>query len=266
MPKRPPRSTATRAARAGATLLLLALTPAAGGGGAAADTVTLEPSKDNTLFEHPTGALSNGAGEFLFAGRTLQGSNDRRRALLAFDVAANLPAGSEITGAELTLEMSLTIAGSTPVELRRLATGWGQAGSDAEGGEGGGAPAQSGDATWLHTFFDTDFWASPGGDFAAAPSASQSVGGSGTYTWGSTAAMVADVQSWLDEPASNFGWLLLGDESSVPTAKRFNSRENTDELTVPRLVLTFIPPIFADGFESGDTGAWSQVAGGTLPE
>ena len=38
--------------------------------------------------------------------------------------------------------------------------------------------------------------------------------------------MVADVQSWLDNPANNFGWLVLGDESAVLTAKRFDTRES----------------------------------------
>ena len=39
------------------------------------------------------------------------------------------------------------------------------------------------------------------------------VGAIGQYTW-SSAQMVADVQGWLDNPASNFGWLMLGDEST----------------------------------------------------
>ena len=36
--------------------------------------------------------------------------------------------------------------------------------------------------------------------------------------------MVADVQSWLDNPATNFGWLVLGDESDILTAKRFDTQ------------------------------------------
>ena len=51
-------------------------------------TVVLEPVRDNTLYEHPTGALSNGAGDSLYCGTT--SGNWRRRALLAFDVAGNL--------------------------------------------------------------------------------------------------------------------------------------------------------------------------------
>ena len=38
--------------------------------------------------------------------------------------------------------------------------------------------------------------------------------------------MVADVQGWLDNPASNFGWLMLGDETAIVTAKRFDTRES----------------------------------------
>jgi hypothetical protein len=38
--------------------------------------------------------------------------------------------------------------------------------------------------------------------------------------------MVADVQSWLNSPGSNFGWLVLGDESVAGSAKRFDTRES----------------------------------------
>ena len=83
-------------------------------------------------------------------------------------------------------------------------------------GEGDGAPATPNDATWRHRFFDTIFWTMQGGDFSATVSASQSVGGVGQYTW-SSAQMVADVQLWLDSPTSNFGWLVLGDETASAT-------------------------------------------------
>ena len=32
--------------------------------------VTFDPAADNTLYEHPNGSLSNGEGQYLFAGRT----------------------------------------------------------------------------------------------------------------------------------------------------------------------------------------------------
>ena len=67
-------------------------------------------------------------------------------------------------------------------------------------------------------------------------SGSQSVGLAGQYTW-SSPQMVADVQSWLDNPASNFGWLVLGDESAAATAKRFDTRESA---TPPVLTIQYV--------------------------
>ena len=50
--------------------------------------------------------------------------------------------------------------------------------------------------------------------------------------------MVADVQSWLDNPASNFGWLVLGDETAIATAKRFDTRESASP---PVLTIEYTP-------------------------
>ena len=121
--------------------------------------------------------------------------------------------------------MSMTPTGAVTVELHKLLADWGEGTSHAPMGEGDGAPATPNDATWRHRFFDTIFWTTQGGDFSATVSASQSVDTTGQYTW-SSAQMVADVQSWVDNAASNFGWLVLGDESEAATAKRFDTRES----------------------------------------
>ena len=105
-------------------------------------------------------------------------------------------------------------------------------------GGGGGAPATQGDATWLHTFFDTDLWQNPGGDFSDTVSASLEVAGIGSYTWGPTPEMRQDVQEWLDQPESNFGWVLVGDEDARGATKRFDSRENSAEVR-PMLTIEF---------------------------
>lgn len=212
---------------------------------AAAATIELTPIQDNTLYEVPSrtpdglGDLSNGAGSYLFAGRILNG--ELRRALIAFDIAGSLPAGATISEVAVTLQMSKTIAGATPVGLHRLLADWGEGDSQAGGEEGAGAPAQSGDATWNHTFFPTSLWMAPGGDFVGSPSSSSSVAGEGSYSWPSTPELVADVQSWLDSPSTNFGWLVVGSESSPPTAKRFNSREN--DSGEPTLSITYQAPV-----------------------
>lgn len=197
---------------------------------------TVTPSKDNTLYEYDPaeGDHSNGAGLHFFAGENAMG--ELRRGVLAFDVAA-IPAGSTITAVTLTVNMSMTPAGLRTVELHKLLADWGEGTSHAPMGEGNGAPATPNDATWRHRFFDTVFWTIEGGDFAAIVSATQSVGGIGQYTWSST-QMVADVQSWLDDPASNFGWLVLGDETAIATAKRFDTRESASP---PMLTIQYTP-------------------------
>jgi hypothetical protein len=199
--------------------------------------INIIPSKDNTLYEYDPaeGDHSNGAGFHFFAGEN--GMGELRRGVLAFDIAGNIPAGSTITAVSLTMNMSMTPAGALTVELHKLLADWGEGTSHAPMGEGDGAPATPNDATWRHRFFDTIFWTMQGGDFSATVSASQSVGGVGQYTW-SSAQMVADVQSWLDSPTSNFGWLVLGDETASATAKRFDTRESASP---PVLTIQHIP-------------------------
>lgn len=188
--------------------------------------INLMPSKDNTLYEFDPkeGDNSNGAGFYFFAGETVM--SELRRGVLAFDVAGSIPPGSIITSVTLTMNMSRTHGDTARiVELHKLLADWGEGTSHAQGEEGDGAPAMPNDATWRHRFFDTIFWSMQGGDFSAIVSASQSVGPVGQYTW-SSAQMVADVQSWVNDPASNFGWLVLGDESAAGTTKRFDTRES----------------------------------------
>src|SRR6266699_6830473 len=160
--------------------------------------------------------------------------------MLAFDIAGSIPPGSTITSASLTLNMSRTISDARIVELHKLLADWGEGTSNANAQEGQGAAATPNDATWRHRFYNTIFWTTQGGDFSATVSASQSVGGIGQYTW-SSAQMIADVQSWVNNPASNFGWLVLGDESAAGTTKRFDTRESAS------------PPVLTIEYSSGQS-------------
>jgi hypothetical protein len=204
--------------------------------------VVLTPIQDNTLYEYvdPT---SNGAGQHCFTGLT--GEPTSRRTLIAFDVHGSVPADVHIQQVVLTLNMSKTIAGPTPVSVHRVLTAWGEGDSDATGEEGTGAPAQPDDATWTHTFYDTYYWAAPGGDYDPTPSDTISVDGEGPYEWSSFHGLLTDVSGWYDGSA-NYGWILIGDESGPITAKRFDTREHPDPQVRPRLLIAFTPPCFAD--------------------
>src|SRR5207237_6519861 len=106
----------------------------------------------------------------------------------------------------------------------------------AGAGGGQGAPATSGDATWVHRFFDTTKWTTPGGDFAGAASATTDVADVGSYHW-SSPQLAADVQDSLDNASGNFGWILLAGDGAA--AQRFDSRENADASVRPALTVEF---------------------------
>lgn len=207
---------------------------------AMAETTTLVSDRDNTLYEVKDGHLSNGAGHWLFAGKTF--TSFKRRGLLHFDLSS-IPSNAVITSATLTLYHSLGQPVTSEIGLHRVLADWGEGASDPEGNEGAGIDAAAGDATWLHTFFDTALWANTGGDFEGAASATSLVGPDlGFYSW-SGAGLAANVQQWVAGALPNHGWLLLGDElAKFGTAKRFSTHENRVVEERPTLVVEWTTP------------------------
>jgi hypothetical protein len=135
------------------------------------------------------------------------------------------------------------MSGGTPSDfsLRRVLQSW------EEGSKPGltGAPATEGEASWTMRVSPGTPWSQAGGalgsDFAATPSASVRVAGPERYTFNSTTNLVADVQTWVDSPASNFGWVLSSDLESLPeTARRFGAREDADRAA--QLTIEYAPP------------------------
>jgi hypothetical protein len=207
--------------------------------GAFGETLVAEASKDNTLYEATGTQLSNGQGIFMFAGLT--SGDGTRRALVAFNLAA-IPTNATITGASLSLFLSRPRSDNSTetITLQKTLKDWGEGASNAGSPGGGGVPAQAGDATWLYNSFNTSFWAAPGGDFSSTISASTAVSTNNrAYTW-SGSGMVADVQSWISNPSSNFGWLIRGDEADQQSAQRFHTSENTSNR--PQLTVTYTVP------------------------
>jgi hypothetical protein len=223
-------------------LLIALLSISVSVGSTEAATINLIATKDNTLIENVEGSFSNGAGEFLFVGKT--DDSELRRAVLHFDIADAIPAGSTINS--VILHLSVTRAAnnkpaSENVELHKLLASWGEGSSNSAGG--GGAASTTDDATWIHRFYPSELWTNAGGDFSATVSASTLVDDIGSYTWGSNSKMVADVQEWLDTPSDNFGWLLLGDESFNRSTRQFASKENSNEALRPVLTVDYTPSL-----------------------
>lgn len=204
-----------------------------------ADSITIEPARDNTIYSK-NDAASNALGILL---TSTTGQANTRRCLLAFDVASQVPAGSTITGADLILTLREAAPGSGTIDhsLHRVMQDWGEA--DSFGNSGNGAPATQGDVTWSDRFFPDTKWSTPGGDFVDTPSASTPVGEDLVpITWASTPGMVSDVQAWLDAPGENHGWIILGSEDVLYTARKFFSRESSDLSLRPALDIEYTPP------------------------
>jgi hypothetical protein len=213
---------------------------------AAAGAASFPAARDATLIEATDGSVADGSGPHVRAGSTNQGPGGARRGLLAFDVESAIPPGARILSATLILHESGNNPVPVEVTLHRALQSWGE-GSSAPAG-GSGAIAAPGDATWFHRFHNpaapdsSPAWSAPGGDFAGPASAATTVVGQGFYSWTST-AMAEDVRFWLQFPASNAGWVLLGDESLGQSVKRFDSRNNADATVRPLLIVEFATPL-----------------------
>ena len=202
--------------------------------------VVLDAERDATIYEDGGGTNANGSGIYLFTGRAESQNNSfERRALLAFPIAEMIPEGSTITSVSLDLTVSKTRSGAQTVGLHRLLEDWSEGPSDPSGQEGGGTSASAGDVTWLHREFSGTLWTTSGASFAPSASATSQIASEGGYLYSSTSELVADVQAWLDDPSSNFGWVLVIDSAPTGSAKRFNSRENSTASSRPKLTIAY---------------------------
>ena len=221
---------------------------------ATAATVLIPSSADTTLIEtQPTNNLGRAA--IVNAGTTQIFT--RNRGLFRFDVASQIPRGARIDSVDFVVEVTGEPRdGFTPSSfgLHRLLKPWGEGNKiSADATHPGlGSPATIGEGTWNSRFaLTTNAWSLPGGaatnDYAADLSAQAGIYGVGDspYTFVSTAALVADVQSWVDDPAANYGWIMISRAEEVNfTARRFASRE--DPGREPYLVVDYIPPLVVE--------------------
>lgn len=207
-------------------------------------TVVVPVSEDTTIFE--LGPTSNLGAAILGAGAINQidpntGAPGRMRALLRFDLSV-IPSAATVTSAEMNVTLVRSPQVGEPVgsqfELRRVLKPWG------EGNKGGntGFPASDGEATWLAPRHPEPAWSGAGasgaGDAVSAISSSVAMDREGSYKFPSTTELVADVQGWLGEPASNFGWIMRSAaEDAKQSARRFASKESATGK--PTLTVTY---------------------------
>jgi len=205
-----------------------------------AATIQVPATRDTTIYDVPAGNLANGAGEFLVVGGA-SGGIEARRGLIYFDLSTSgIPAGSTVLDVVLTMHVTQTDGSPSSIGLHPITSPWLESGSNAPGNELNGGQAHEFDATWTYSMYDGVFWETPGGDFSGA-SAATVVDVLGAYEW-SGGSLVDDVQLWLDDSNSNFGWLLKGSESGLDL-KAFTSRHSDNIALRPVLEISFESPI-----------------------
>ncbi len=185
-------------------------------------TVNLIPSKDNSIYSESNN--SNGQGH-LFSGRTdgRGGAPSNRRALITFDITS-IPNEATITNVTLTVNVNKVPPGSSAqtFNIHALTKDWGEGTSS---GSGRGATAVAPDATWSDAILGASSWTSPGGDFTSTALSSLNINATGSYIFPSSTNFVTIVQQWIDNTSTNNGIILIGNESSNGSARRFGSKD-----------------------------------------
>jgi hypothetical protein len=198
-----------------------------------AETVTLQPVADTTLFEV---APDNNLGGATFFNAGTAGNGNRNRGLILYDVTS-IPAGSVITDVSVSFEVirqPATGIENSLFSLRRVLQPWGEGAQvpESENSPGLGAAAGAGEATWNDRFAGGGAWSEAGGeagfDYALTASALTSSAGTGDImTFESSPDLVNDLYLWLTQPGTNFGWMLVTESEDLgKTARSFASRES----------------------------------------
>ena len=185
--------------------------------------------------------------------------------MISFTISGNIPANATITNVQLTLTVGQVpnpgFNGNSTISLYDVTQSWpqGTTGSASAGiaATGQGFAANPGDATWNDVSYSATLptlWTTAGGDHSGTASASLSLSnfnltGNPSFTW-SSAQLVADVQNWLANPSSNFGWELINsNETTASTLFGFYSSEwdnahfGGSSTQVPVLQVTYTTPI-----------------------
>jgi hypothetical protein len=160
------------------------------------------------------------------------------RALLRFNLEA-IPTNAVIQLAQLSVTDVSRQGAQAPASfgLHRVLRPWTE-------GTNFGFGIQPGEVSWNSARHGQTAWESPGasGPSDAVATTSGAAGSGGvSLNFVSTPGLVADLQHWLVQPQSNFGWLLYTDQENTPrSARRLAAREHP--VSPPRLTVHYVVP------------------------
>lgn len=168
----------------------------------------------DTMIDASATLANNGSG--LTINASLLGTTQD---LVKFDLSS-IPAGSTITGVQLSFTSAASIGLLPSVNLYKMLVPWNSAANWNSFG-GGGAPRDNVTASSS----SDDSWG-----------ALLSIGGTATF---SSANMVSTVQSWVNNSSSNNGWLIVGGGLASVS---FHSSDAASAANRPVLTVTYTAP------------------------
>jgi hypothetical protein len=185
-------------------------------------TVNLMPSADTSIRDNsPT--TNYGDSNPLIVGNSKEPFTVHNRALLKFDLTS-IPTNATVTSVNLTVIIFRSNTDVSLYDLNRVLVDWDEY-----------------QASWNNRSASTP-WLAGGAQSGTEYVADASVSSPVDDTVFSSAGMVSDVQLWVRNSATNFGWIMLPTGNLSATGKQLGSRESeyTSVLTVE---YTLTPPI-----------------------
>lgn len=164
------------------------------------------------------------------------GGSTIRKGLIKFDFSS-IPAGATIVSALLTLNLSseLSAAVDPVITFNRSLVAF------FEGVNNGSTPGAGVDGSTysLRNANGSVAWAggaggAAGSDYASSPTASQTINGTGLYTWD----VAADVQLFVNGTTNN-GWWVINTSAATNNSKTFTSSDGATPADRPQIVVTY---------------------------
>ncbi len=234
-------------------------------------TVTIPATRDTTIYERNTSG-SNGAGQFMWAGRDVNAVNPSTpygvRSLVSFDLRTNyIPESATINSVELRLDVESILGTGNSLSVWSMGFDgkWDEGNADASGNEFQSGSSSSRAANWLNRGLASNIdwdWPFPGGD-PESLLATQAITTTGVKVFTGTALRDAvDLMRFDFYNLSGFqdGFVLRGPEtSSASSGVQIASRTNTGAGANPPQLLVNLTQAAGEQIDIGQSGVVTYI-------
>lgn len=221
-----------------------------GSGAASGAFISYSASADTQLVPGIYVNSNRGQQDTMYVGEAGVGAGTSLRPLIRFSLAG-IPTGSTVTSA--TLQLGVITSQTAPAntimsaDFYKLLVGWVEGDGTAVSpftnngtfGPTWNKPDKSAAPTWATAGAD-----SPGVDRASAASFTLGAADATVVIGGRllTKSVTADVQAWVNAPATNFGWVAVGTDPTDANYNGYSTDEHANTGFRPLLSVTYVVP------------------------